>query len=72
VKTIQELAHREAMPTEGDDGVNGQLAGAVHDAAATAVDPTDLDLPIPHQAALLGDLARRATPPDGDDRRMFT
>ena len=49
VKPIEELADGEAVPPEGNDRINGQLAGAMDQAAAAAVDPADLDLPVAQQ-----------------------
>ena len=67
-KAVEKLADREAVPAERHNRIDGQLAGAVHQAAAAAVDPADLDLPVPHQIALHGHLARRAATADGNQR----
>ncbi len=66
LESLEVLAHRESVPAERDDRVDGQLAGAVDEASAAAVDPADLDLPAPQQSAVGGDFTGRSAASDGN------
>jgi hypothetical protein len=68
LKTLKKLTDRKTMPPERDNWIDRQLARAMNEASTAAIHPADLNLPVADQAALHGDLARRATSADGDDR----
>jgi len=65
------LANGKAMPTEGDDGIDGQLTGTVNQTAAAAVDPADRDLPVLDKVALHGHIGGRTRSAYGDNGRML-
>ena len=71
LQPLQVFSQRKTMPPQRYDGVDGQLARTVQEAAAAPVDPADLDLPALHQAAAAGHRGGRAAPADRNHRRVF-
>lgn len=71
MQTGKIFTDRKAMPSEGRNGINRQLARAVYQATAASIGPADLDLSILHEPALHCHVARRTAPTDRDNGRMF-
>src|SRR5207248_11399005 len=71
VQAVEVIREAQAEPVEGEDGVDGELAGGVQQTAAPAVDPADLPLPGAQLVGVAQDVGAAALAADGDERGVF-